>query len=404
MVSVELFSGAGGLALGLAKAGFEHLAVVEWDEHACATLNENKDRVGEMRNWPIFQADVRKFDYSWLPEGIDLLAGGVPCQPFSIGGKHRGHADERNMFPELIECVRLLKPKAVLVENVRGLARHSFAKYFGYIELMLIHPELTRRASEAWMEHLSRLEQHHTRGKYLGLHYRVVHRVLNAANYGIPQKRERLFMVAIRADLPAEWSFPSPTHSAQVLELQQDRSGEYWERHHIARPRAARGHDVLNQADGLELPLDGDCRLEPWRTVRDAFQNPMPLPSPAKTRNAREYALTHFSIPGARSYVGHTGSPLDEPAKTLKAGVHGVPGGENMLLKRDGTVRYFTIRESARLQTFPEEFTFTGSWTESMRQIGNAVPVSLAELLGRRLKATLERSARSHGASAIQSA
>jgi DNA (cytosine-5)-methyltransferase 1 len=113
-------------------------------------------------------------------------------------------------------------------------------------------------------------------------------------------------------------------------------------------------------------------------------------------------ALTHYYIPGARRYVGHTGSPLDEPAKTLKAGVHGVPGGENALLQPDGSVRYFTIREAARLQTFPDAFTFAGSWTESMRQIGNAVPVTLAEILAKGLKQTLKSSERKwNGTSAV---
>jgi DNA (cytosine-5)-methyltransferase 1 len=126
--------------------------------------------------------------------------------------------------------------------------------------------------------------------------------------------------------------------------------------------------------------------LKPWKTVRDAIAD---LPKPVPKRTADEPGLTHFSIAGARSYVGHTGSPLDEPAKTLKAGVHGVPGGENMLALPDGSVRYFTIRESARLQTFPDSFVFPNSWTESMRQIGNAVPVLLAESIARKLKSTL---------------
>jgi DNA (cytosine-5)-methyltransferase 1 len=118
--------------------------------------------------------------------------------------------------------------------------------------------------------------------------------------------------------------------------------------------------------------------MKPWRTVRDVISD---LPAPWQTRTSEEPGLTHFSIPGARTYIGHTGSPLDEPAKTLKAGDHGVPGGENMLANPDGSVRYFTIRESARLQTFPDEYVFPGSWTESMRQIGNAVPVDLARSL-----------------------
>ena len=123
-----------------------------------------------------------------------------------------------------------------------------------------------------------------------------------------------------------------------------------------------------------------------WRTVRDAISD---LPQPSERRINEEPGLTHSMIPGARSYAGHTGSVLDQPAKTLKAGVHGVPGGENMLALASSRVRYFTVRESARLQSFPDTFVFPDSWTESMRQIGNAVPVELAELLGRRLASVL---------------
>jgi DNA (cytosine-5)-methyltransferase 1 len=116
----------------------------------------------------------------------------------------------------------------------------------------------------------------------------------------------------------------------------------------------------------------------PWLTVRDAIGD---LPDPEK--KTRTYIANHKFNPGARSYPGHTGSPLDEPAKTLKAGDHGVPGGENMLARVDGSVRYFTVREAARLQTFPEDYTFRGAWTEAMRQLGNAVPVRLAETVAR---------------------
>src|SRR5580700_1559633 len=101
MKSVELFAGVGGLALGVSWAGFEHLAVVELDRHACSTLKHNKQTVAEMKDWPIHECDVREFQYRSIPEGIDLLAAGVPCQPFSIGGKHQANRDERNMFPEL---------------------------------------------------------------------------------------------------------------------------------------------------------------------------------------------------------------------------------------------------------------------------------------------------------------
>jgi DNA (cytosine-5)-methyltransferase 1 len=389
MRSVELYAGAGGLALGISRAGFKHLAVVELDSDSCETIQENKRRrVEEMHRWPVFNCDVRDFDFGTVPEGIELLAAGVPCQPFSIGGKHKGHTDERNLFPATVEVIRRLKPLAVLIENVRGLARPSFSKYFGYIELMLTYPEIQRKNDEAWVEHLSRLERHHTRGRREGLHYRVVHRVLNAADYGVPQKRERLFMVAIRADLGVEWSFPAPTHSPESLLWAQHCSGEYWDRHEVSKrlrpPSSAELNERIRALKARLIPPT----FKPWRTVRDAIAD---LPKPSPKRSTDEPSLTHFAISGARSYVGHTGSPLDEPAKTLKAGVHGVPGGENMLALPDGTVRYFTIRESARLQTFPDSFAFPNSWTESMRQIGNAVPVLLSETIARKLKSTLPR-------------
>jgi len=126
----------------------------------------------------------------------------------------------------------------------------------------------------------------------------------------------------------------------------------------------------------------------PWATVRDAICD---LPDPEHQKSASKF-LNHKFQAGARSYAGHTGSGLEEPAKTLKAGDHGVPGGENMLLRADGTVRYFTVRESARLQTFPDDFRFHGSWSETMRQLGNAVPVKLAHLVASNVWRHLEPS------------
>src|ERR1017187_2163791 len=153
MKSVELFTGAGGLALGLSEAGFGHLALVERDVDSCRTLRENQTRrVLDMAKWPIWECDVEKFDFSGIPEGIDLLAAGVPCQPFSIGGKHLGHNDERNMFPQTVEAISHLKPKSILIENVRGLTRSSFARYFNYIHLMITYPEIGRRCLEGWID------------------------------------------------------------------------------------------------------------------------------------------------------------------------------------------------------------------------------------------------------------
>ena len=387
LASVELFAGAGGLALGLHYSGFEHRAVLEWDRHACETIRGNQSQARlDIAKWPLFEADVRGFDYSSVRGPVDLLAGGVPCQPFSIGGKHLGHRDRRNMFPEMIRAVRELKPRAVLVENVRGLTRPAFLKYFSYIELMLTYPDLQGREGENWLDHLGRLERYHTQGKPDGLHYQVVHTVLNAADFGVPQRRERGFFVAFRSDLGVGFSFPGPSHSGEALLWQQFGTGEYWERHEIpAHKRPTLSPNVRTRIDRLRDSFLTQWR-RPWRTVRDALRD---LPEPSTERTTTEPGMTHFQIPGARAYTGHTGSSLDMPAKTLKAGDHGVPGGENMLAHAKG-VRYFTIRESARLQSFPDAYIFPGSWTESMRQLGNAVPVELARAIGLKLRTTLE--------------
>ncbi|WP_223416375.1 MULTISPECIES: DNA cytosine methyltransferase [Pseudomonas] len=374
MRSVELFAGAGGLAMGCEIAGFEHLAVVEWDKWACDTVRENRKRGYPLvANWTLHEGDVRTFDWASIPEGIELLAGGPPCQPFSIGGKHQAYDDSRDMFPATVDIIRRLKPKAFIVENVKGLTRAAFANYYQYILLQLEFPELPHRKDELWDDHFKRLQAEHTSGKKKGkgLTYNVVPTLVNAADYGVPQKRERVFIVGFRDDLGIEWSFPKPTHSHEALLRSQWITGRYWERHGMKMPPvpeklAARIKKMKNSI----LPMD----TQPWRTVRDAICD---LPDP-QTKAALKIS-NHGFQGGARSYPGHTGSPLDLPAKTLKAGDHGVPGGENMLVKENGDVRYFTIRESARIQTFPDGFKFHGSWTETMRQLGNAVPVLLAQ-------------------------
>jgi DNA (cytosine-5)-methyltransferase 1 len=391
--SVELFAGAGGLALGLSAAGFAHEAVIEWDRDACETIRSNQARGLEpLIHWPLYEMDVNRFDCSTIRRPVDIVSAGVPCQPWSIGGKHRGQDDDRNLFPETLRIIRELQPKAILIENVKGLLRKSFASYFGYIHLMLTHPEIVRRPDELWSDHLRRLENHHTAGKFRGLHYNVVYRQLNAADYGIPQRRERVFLVGFRSDVGVEWSFPAPTHSREALLQEQWVSGQYWEKHGVERRRRPQ---MPSRLRGPIARLDLQPSIpavvgSPWRTVRDAIRG---LPDPESPESSNIHG--HAFIPGARTYAGHTGSPLDEPAKTLKAGDHGVPGGENMLAYSDGRVRYFTVRESARLQTFPEEYHFHGSWTETMRQLGNAVPAKLAEVLANAIRDKLSTNERS---------
>lgn len=381
--SIELFAGAGGLALGVSRAGFAHEAVIELDHDACKTIRANqRAKLEHVMDWKLHEGNVQTFNFGQIREDIDLLAAGVPCQPWSIGGKHRGYEDDRNLFPETIRAALALKPKAILIENVRGLTRQSFANYFTYIQFMLEFPEVGRRKSEDWIEHRARLEKYVTsRGKeYSGLRYNVVSKIVNAAHYGVPQKRERVFIVCFRSDLGINWSFPEETHSERALVVSQWITGEYWERHSIAkkdRPRKPIGTE--SRASIREL-----FERKPWKTVRDALK---PLPDP-EAEGATKIP-NHVYQPGARPYVGHTGSPLDEPAKTLKAGDHGVPGGENMIAFPDGNVRYFTVREAALIQTFPQNFIFETSWSENMRQIGNAVPVRLAKIVAQSIAETL---------------
>lgn len=377
--SIELFTGAGGLALGLEKSGWHHKALIEKDENACSTIRLNESLNHPLvKNWRLYSEDIRQISYKKLVTDIDLVAGGPPCQPFSLGGKHRSFNDHRDMFPEAVRAVRELNPRCFLFENVKGLLRESFSTYFNYIILQLTYPTVTRRSSEYWESHLSRLERIYTANKQTGLSYRVVYRLLNASEYGIPQNRYRVFIVGFRSDLEKEWSFPLPTHSYDRLLWDQWVTNAYWSEHNISiKHRPNMTLSIKSRIKQLEssyknAPPDSlRCR-----TVRDALYG---LPDPKDKNNKFP---NHEYRNGARPYPGHTGSSMDEPSKTLKAGDHGVPGGENMIVLANGMCRYLTVRESARVQTFPDDYEFSGSWTEAMRQIGNAVPVTLSSIVG----------------------
>ena len=363
--SFELFAGAGGLALGAELAGFKSLGTIEWDKWACETMRDNQRNAHPLvADWNIHEMDVRDYPWDELSDDVDLLAGGPPCQPFSLGGIGRAHDDSRDMFPAMIFAVRALKPRAFIVENVKGLLRSQFSDYYQYILLRLEFPERAIKGGETWLDHLHRLQKAKSAAPSpkTELTYNVIPTLVNAANYGVPQKRERVFIVGFRSDLGIDWSFPSPTHSLDALLLSQRKGGRYWERHGMEPPA------------GFSLPKASpiDDGLKPWRTVRDALAS---LPDPMKDHCDSVY--NHEVRLGAKVYPGHTGSGLDAPSKTLKAGVHGVPGGENMLICDDGTPRYYTVREAARIQTFPDGYRLNGSWSEAMRQIGNAVPVAL---------------------------
>jgi DNA (cytosine-5)-methyltransferase 1 len=385
MESVELFAGAGGLGMGISKAGFKTVSVIEKNTFCCDTIRQNQDRrVEPVVHWPISPiGDVREVDFKQYKGRLALVSGGPPCQPFSVGGKHRAHEDSRDMWPQAVRAIREARPQAFIFENVKGLTRVTFATYLSYIQLQLTYPDVIKKDRETWLEHRARLEKTHSSSPHSGLIYNVIPRVLNAANYGIPQRRERIFFVGFRSDESAAWSFPPETHSLDSLLWEQCNTKAYWDRLKVAkRSRVVSARFEQRARTLVERPT-----LAPWRTVRDAIGN---LPDPEIYPAKAAAFSNHLFQPGARTYQGHTGSPLDEPAKTLKAGVHGVPGGENMLVRADGSSRYFTVRESARLQTFPDDYAFHGSWSEAMRQLGNAVPVDLAQIVAKSVLAKLQ--------------
>ena len=382
--SIELFSGAGGLALGLHQAGFQPAALLEWDKNSCNTLASNISKgFNGITDWNVVQTDVRLVRYTDYGIDIQFVTGGPPCQPFSLGGKHKSNTDTRDMFPEAVRAVRELRPQGFIFENVKGLLRKSFSSYFDYILLQLSHPEVTAHDGMDWTDHLKLLEKYHTSSGAKGLEYNVIFRLLNAADYGVPQQRHRVVIVGFRNDLNVNWSFPDPTHTKEALNYAKYGDGSYWEEHQIANKNKPKPASLETQTVQI---VDKNLLGERWRTIRDTIRG---LPDP-KSNEAHEFANHEFRD-GARAYAGHSGSVLDEPSKTIKAGAHGVPGGENMLVLDDGSLRYYTVRESARIQTFPDNYHFNGSWTECMRQIGNAVPVKLANIIGESIIQQMER-------------
>ncbi len=381
--AIELFSGGGGLAMALHTARFRHLLLNEFNKRACASLRANSaiDYLPDEAPpaaltdpWPLIEGSIRDVDFTPFSGEVDLVAGGVPCQPFSLGGAHRGHLDERNLWPEFNRCVRETRPRVIVAENVRGLLRPSFVPYWDYIRRELAAPFEQRIEGESWLDHDHRLVKALRNGGHPTERYDIAFKLINAADYGVPQQRWRVLLVGFRKDLNITWTFPNATHSAGSL-LRAQLSGEYSARHRTA---------PIREHPGVIPPEDG---LQPWRTVRDAIAD---LPEPIERQESPGY-IHHVGWPGAREYPGHTPNDLDKAAKTVKAGVHGVPGGESVLRRDDGSIRYLTVREVARIMTFPDDWRLEGPRGEQMRQLGNAVPVDLGAVLGRAIATVLDR-------------
>jgi DNA (cytosine-5)-methyltransferase 1 len=384
---MELFSGAGGLALGVHRAAFRHEFLVESDPLACQALRANIKAEAEpgIKDWNLHEGRIEgvKFqDY----EGVDLAAGGPPCTPFSAAGKRQGMADPRDMLPEFVRAVREARPKAFMFENVQGLAWDSFRPYLDYVLLQLAHPTVRQKPGETWSAHRDRIK---LAAKRVDPAYVVEWRVLNAADFGVPQIRWRLFAVGVDRNLADGFSFPTKTHGADALLYSQWVTGDYWKGHGLPQPGTPKRFRQRVQRIERQMQDAATVHLARWATVRDSLKG---LETPTTNRDATPTG--HWVQLGARRYEGHNGSVWDWPSKTLKAGVHGVPGGENMLRHRNGKVRYFTIRELARLQTFPDSWMFDGEWSRLMRQVGNAAPVDLVHAVAHRVHEAIVKKAR----------
>ncbi|MER0447101.1 DNA cytosine methyltransferase [Streptomyces sp. Edi4] len=418
---VELFAGAGGLAMAVHRAGFRPLLFNEFAKRACETLEANgAERLpdgqaptrapGPGERVPLVAGDVQALDMTYLSGQVDVLAGGPPCQPFSLGGVAKGDEDKRNMFPQMFRAVRQIQPKAVICENVRGLLRPSFRRYFDYIQRELELPFEERTKGTDWERHYERLlERREEEPDDPTKRYDIVMMPVNAADYGVPQIRNRVIIVAFRRDLNVDLqlfkNLVRPTHSETALIRSMEEDGEYWKRYpsvpdHVRERAMARLPKTMPMDDGLL----------PWHTLRDALagigdNKPLPeITDDQLDRNERYLGgfTDHVGWPGARVYDGHTPNELDRPAKTVKAGVHGVPGGESVMLLDElvpdrtapGGVRYkhryMTVRETARVMTFPDTWELKGPRGEKMRQLGNAVPVALGEVFAKAVAAVLD--------------
>ena len=333
MTSIELFAGAGGLALGLEQAGFEHLGLVEFNKYAADTLIANRPR------WKVLCEDIAQVaerdleqEFGIAKYELDLLSGGAPCQSFSYAGKRLGLQDVRGtMFYHYATFLHKLQPKMFLFENVRGLLTHDGGRTFKTI-----------------------LDIFEDEG------YTTVHKVLNAWNYGVPQKRERLITIGIRNDLAEQCHFAFPKeheYKPVVRDIQLDVNPD--------ATQCAR-YSQNKEAVFALVPPGGY-----WRDIDPVV--------------AKAYMKTCWDMGGGRTGILRR-IGLDEPSLTVLTN----PGMKQTDRCHPLEVRPFSVRENARLQSFPDEWIFCGKLSEQYKQVGNAVPVNLAKEIGLEIKRTLE--------------
>lgn len=325
--SVELFAGAGGLALGMEKAGFSHVLLNEFDATACRTLRRNRPQ------WNVLEGDIHNVDFEPLHGLVDFLSGGFPCQAFSYAGKKGGLNDTRGtLFFELARAVRQIQPKVFLCENVKGLLSHDGGRTLSII-----------------------------RNAIAELGYTLIEpRVLKAVMYKVPQKRERLFLVAVRNDLAdkAEFEWPSPYSHVMTLRDAFCKSELYPTE---VPPSAGQTYPAKKARVLAMVPEGGD-----WRDLPVEVQ--------------KEYMGGSYHLGGGKTGMARRLS-MDEPSLTLTCS----PAQKQTERCHPTETRPLTVREYARIQTFPDEWLFEGTLTAQYKQIGNAVPVNLAWAMGRSL-------------------
>ena len=308
LTSLELCAGAGGQALGLEQAGFSHEGLVEIDPFCCATLKLNRP------TWKISQEDLRIFKERASDfKGVDLVAGGLPCPPFSVAGKQLGAKDERNLFPDAIDIIDAIRPRAVMIENVRGFLSAVFEDYRQHI--------------------VSQLRK---------LGYHTEWRLMNASDFGVPQLRPRVVIVALRQDYADKFSWPLPNpHNPQTV-------GETL-------------YDLM---------------------AKDKWKG-----SKAWLKRANEIAPT--IVGGSKKHGGPDLGPTRAKLAWAALGVNGNTIAEAAPERDFVGMPRLTVRMVARLQGFPDDWQFTGKKTAAYRQVGNAFPPPFAAAVAKEISAAI---------------
>lgn len=323
--SVELFAGAGGLAIGMHKAGLRHVLLSEVDATACATLRANRP------DWNVARGDVRKLDFSPLCGKVDFLSGGFPCQAFSFAGKKGGFGDTRGtLFFEMARAVSQIRPKVFVGENVKGLLSHDGGRTLATIENVVAELGYTL----------------------------VPPRVLKAVMFQVPQKRERLILVAVRNDYAARVEFRWPSPFRRVMTLRDAFEGGLLYDCAVP-PSPGQSYPEKKRKVLALVPEGGD-----WRSLPSEVQ--------------KEYMGKSFFSGGGKTGMARRLS-MDEPSLTLTC----APAQKQTERCHPTETRPLTVREYARIQTFPDDWRFEGRMADQYRQIGNAVPVNLAWAIGR---------------------